>query len=94
MIMSRSIHVAIKCIISFFLRVSNIPLYIYKTSLSRGKKKEEENYNSKRYKHPNVHHSIILQKPRHGSKLKCPSTDKWIKKMSFLPYVALGHLYV
>ena len=42
MIMSRSIHVAIKCIISFFLRVSNIPLYIYKTSLSRGKKKKRK----------------------------------------------------
>ena len=40
---------------------------------------KNENINSKRYMHLNVHSSIIYkQQP------KCPSTDEWIKKMWFI----------
>jgi len=38
---------------------------------------KNKNMNSKRYMHPNVHCSTIYKKQP-----KCPSTDKWIKKIS------------
>ena len=39
-----------------------------------------QNYNSKRYMHPNVHCSTIY-KSQDMETPECPSTDKWIKKM-------------
>ena len=43
-----------------------------------------ENHHSKRYMHPNVHSSTILQQPRHGTREmdihpKYPSAEEWIK---------------
>ena len=42
-----------------------------------------ENYNSKRYMHPNVHNSTIYNS-QDLEATKCPSTDEWIKKMWYI----------
>ena len=41
------------------------------------------NSNSKRLMHPNVHSSTIC-KSKAMEATKCPSTDKWIKKMQYI----------
>ena len=43
-----------------------------------------ENCNSKRYMHPNVHCSIIYTIAKTWKQPKCPSTEKWIKKMWYI----------
>ena len=42
--------------------------------------KRTEKTNSNRYLHANVHYTTIHNSQRY-KKLKCPSTDEWIKKM-------------
>ena len=42
-----------------------------------------ENYNSKRYMHPNVHSSTI-HNSQDGGQPKCPSTEEWIKMMWYI----------
>ena len=74
MIISTFIHITTNCIISFFLQLIFHCIYI--KHLYPEKKKKEANYSLKRYKHLNVHNSIILQKPRHGGKPQRPSTDE------------------
>ena len=44
---------------------------------------KNENTNLKRYMHPNVHSSTIYNS-QDMEATKCPSTDKWIKKMLFI----------
>ena len=41
-----------------------------------------ENYNSKRYTHPNVHCSTIYNS-RTQKQLNCPSAEEWIKRIIF-----------
>ena len=55
--------------------------------------KENENTNSKRLMHPNVHTSIIYKsqetealftRAKIMKQTKCPSTEEWIKKMWYI----------
>ena len=43
-----------------------------------------ENHNSKRHMHPNIHIAALFTITRSWKQLKCPSTDKWIKKMWYI----------
>ena len=50
---------------------------------------KDENSNSKRYIHPNVHNSSIYNSQ--DMRPKCPPTDEWIKKMWYI-YIYHGIL--
>ena len=45
--------------------------------------RKDENSNSKRYMHPNVHSSTIYNR-QDVEATKCPSRDEWIKKMWYI----------
>ena len=58
---------------------------VHKSSTSGYLSKENENTNLKRYTHLHVHCSIIYNNQDMDS-TKCPSVDKWIKK--------IWHIYI